>query len=52
MAQEERETAQWVAMEPFGPGAIWRYRCSKCGVPQDYPHNYCPNCGAKMEVEE
>ena len=27
--------------------------CSVCGMQTDYPSNYCPNCGAKMdEVEE
>ena len=27
----------------------WLHRCSLCGCPQDYAHNYCPNCGAKMD---
>ena len=27
----------------------WLWRCSLCGCPQDYNHNYCPNCGAKMD---
>lgn len=26
----------------------WLWRCKLCGCPQDYNHNYCPNCGAKM----
>lgn len=24
------------------------YFCPICDVPNDYPVNYCPNCGAKM----
>lgn len=24
-------------------------RCSECGEPTNEYHNYCPNCGAKME---
>lgn len=27
------------------------YKCSNCGA-IEYGDNYCPNCGAKMEVEE
>ena len=30
------------------PGVNWVCRCSECGCPQDYKHNYCPNCGARM----
>lgn len=30
----------------------WLHRCSLCGCPQDYNHNYCPNCGAKMDGEK
>ena len=25
------------------------YICSKCGKPEYKQHNYCPNCGAKMD---
>ncbi|MBR5874525.1 MAG: hypothetical protein IKY90_07335 [Oscillospiraceae bacterium] len=30
----------------------WLHRCSLCGCPQDYAHNYCPNCGARMDGEQ
>ena len=30
----------------------WLHRCSLCGCPQDYAHNYCPNCGARMDGEK
>ena len=23
----------------------WRFRCTHCGCPSDYPHNFCHNCG-------
>lgn len=26
--------------------------CSECKQKFTYEHNYCPNCGAKMEVEK
>ena len=34
------------------PVAAWVCRCSLCGCPQDYKHNFCPNCGAKMDLED
>lgn len=31
----------------------WIYaQCSECGTVHDTKTNYCPNCGAKMEVSE
>lgn len=27
-------------------------RCSECGEYADELHNYCPNCGARMEENE
>ena len=33
------------------PGISWICRCAKCGCPQDYRHNFCPNCGAPMTDE-
>lgn len=36
-----------------GTGYNWCYECSVCGWKDGRPfedrHNYCPNCGAKME---
>ena len=28
------------------------YRCSNCGDKEYWESNYCPNCGAKMDLEE
>ena len=37
-------------------GYKWAFSCSKCGYIDGYPfndrHNYCPNCGAKMDEKE
>lgn len=34
-------------------GYKWAFICSKCGYVDGYPfnsrHNYCPNCGTKMD---
>lgn len=34
-------------------GYKWAFACSKCGYIDGYPfndrHNYCPNCGARMD---
>lgn len=39
---------EWVETG-FSSCVWWKYRCDKCGCPQDNKHNYCPNCGAKMD---
>ena len=42
----------WNTINLITTGLPWKYRCSDCGCPQEYAHNYCPNCGAKMDKEE
>jgi len=41
---------KWIA---DGDGYHWTYNCSICGWKDGYPfnerHNFCPNCGARME---
>ena len=39
----------WNAINQIATGLPWKYRCNDCGCPQEYTHNYCPNCGAKMD---
>lgn len=54
-AQPERKTGKWIK-EPQTEN-IYLYRCSACLIEAgcgEWLHmwfNYCPNCGAKMEVE-
>lgn len=45
---EERRHGCWVDIERIKV-KDWVVRCSLCGCPQDYKHNFCPNCGARME---
>lgn len=43
----------WVEYDEGNPLPLdWRYRCSLCGCPQDYAHNFCPECGARMDGEK
>ncbi len=41
---------KWVQ---FGSETGWgiAFECSACGRSEAYKSDYCPNCGAKMEVE-
>ena len=42
-----------VSMDKYVQHAMAYYRCSECGGDIIGEHNYCPNCGAKMqEVED
>ena len=51
---------EWISYE-FNTNGTW-HKCSVCGVAYQYKdapnsgwwinHKYCPNCGAKMEVQE
>lgn len=47
-AQPERKVGKWV---PFSPKSQL-YSCSLCGQWADRHWNFCPACGAQMEVEE
>ena len=53
--QPKQKTGQWIFMKDCED-----WFCSNCkdifmlleGTPKDNNYNYCPNCGAKMEVKE
>ena len=32
----------WNTINQITTGLPWKYRCSDCGCPQEYTHNYCP----------
>lgn len=42
---------RWISKNPHG--YEWTFVCSNCDYVDGYPfndrHNYCPNCGAKMD---
>ena len=46
------KTGKWIDTISANP-EIKRFRCSECGYHITLTkENYCPNCGAKMEVEQ
>ena len=55
---QEPKTGHWIEQDGFDGDTY--YDCSECGesfclidgTPTDNLYNYCPNCGAKMEVED
>ena len=50
---EKMWRGEWNNINPavLKPGVSWVCRCAKCGCPQDYKHNFCPNCGAAQTDE-
>ena len=42
---------KWISLDDFrGKYNENGYKCSECDEHSDYKENFCPNCGAKMEV--
>ena len=45
---------RWISKNPHG--YEWTFVCSNCDYVDGYPfndrHNYCPNCGAKMDGDD
>ena len=53
-AEQERKTGKWVktGQSFVYPDKFRNYMCSECGYDiEKTKYNYCPHCGAKMEVE-
>lgn len=61
ICEEEGMTrhGKWMPVEPDSRGFTFRFTCSVCGGYTTYyedangcDYDYCPNCGAKMDLEE
>lgn len=48
-ALEEQKTGKWIDVQ--GRFMLWS-RCSNCLQNSITESKYCPNCGAKMEVQD
>lgn len=48
---QERKTGKWIDGHSTCSICYW-YSTNRYGLVVRVNHNYCPNCGAKMEVDE
>lgn len=50
--EQKPKTGHWITTRTFmHDGEFYCDRC-KCEAPKNEKWDYCPNCGAKMEVED
>ena len=51
---EDEKRGRWiyeVVESPDAPFGVARFTCSECGWFHTHEFNYCPNCGAKMDLQ-
>ena len=51
-ADDARGVGKWIPLDYSDEAYGNMYKCAKCGCSEIGEPNYCPNCGAKMEVSE
>jgi len=49
---EVRGVGKWIPLDYSDEAYGNMYKCAKCGCSEIGEPNYCPNCGAKMEVQD
>lgn len=42
--------AEWIPITSMFGTFNWKVKCSKCRCTINREHNYCPNCGRKMRL--
>lgn len=57
--EETTRHGKWIPADPDTRGCTLRFACSVCGNyttyyedAHDCDYDYCPNCGAKMDLED
>ena len=48
--EPERKTGKWIPVYDDN-GRCHNFRCSACNSADEHDSKFCPNCGAKMEVD-
>jgi hypothetical protein len=48
----ERPHGKWIKHDFPDCDGFWDYKCSECEKVYGGEYNYCPNCGAKMGVND
>ena len=48
----EVKHGKWIEYLPVLGAGNLQIRCSECGLTNDFKTSYCPNCGAKMDLED
>lgn len=48
----EVKRGKWIEYLPVLGAGNLQIRCSECGLTNDFKTSYCPNCGAKMDLED
>jgi hypothetical protein len=51
-ALENQKIGHWTYIKNSSVNGLKICECSNCNKKTYGSHNYCPNCGAKMEIEE
>lgn len=49
---EEVKHGKWIEYLPVLRVGNLQIGCSECGLTNDFKTSYCPNCGAKMDLED
>lgn len=49
---EEVKHGKWIEYLPVLGAGNLQIRCSECGLTNDFKTSCCPNCGAKMDLED
>jgi len=48
----EVKHGKWIEYLPVLRVGNLQIGCSECGLTNDFKTSYCPNCGAKMDLED